>query len=94
MASPAAQDRAYVYKNNSLAAEISLKADSTTTLGKMVLEVRNGRIRVAESDCPNKICCYEGWISRPGQSLVCLPNRVLIEIPSKPGNEEYDTVSY
>lgn len=44
------------------------------------IEVENGRIRFKQSDCPNKVCVQTGWISRPGQTAVCLPAEIIIKI--------------
>lgn len=49
--------------------------------GTMVtIEVKDGRVRVAESDCPRRTCARMGWASRAGQTIVCVPNRLLIQI--------------
>jgi hypothetical protein len=42
--------------------------------------LESGAVRIIESTCPDKICVRTGWISRPGQSIVCLPNRVVVRI--------------
>lgn len=49
------------------------------------VEVRAGRVRVAESDCPRKVCVRTGWISRPGRAIVCAPNRLLVEVTGDAG---------
>ncbi len=59
----------------------------------MEIEVKEGRIRVLKSDCPQKICVQTGWISKPGQTIICVPNKVLIEIVGI-SNAEYNAVSY
>ena len=41
---------------------------------------------VSESDCPNQDCVRSGVISKPGQSLVCLPARIVIELQSGSGD--------
>jgi len=46
----------------------------------VILERESGRIRFAESDCPDKICVNTGWLSKSGQIAVCLPRRVSVEI--------------
>jgi len=46
----------------------------------MVLEARRGGVRVAHSDCPDQVCVRTGWITRPGQSAVCLPYRVAVRL--------------
>ncbi len=44
----------------------------------MTVQTKNGAVRVEESTCKNKICVHTGWISKDGQSIVCVPNRVII----------------
>lgn len=48
--------------------------------GKHVIEIKDNNIGVIDSDCPDKICMNPSYINKPGESLVCLPNRVMIEI--------------
>lgn len=45
-------------------------------------------IAVVDSNCPDHICVHTGRIYRPGQSIACLPNRVIIKIGTKEGPEE------
>lgn len=47
-------------------------------LGKTVIEVKDRRVRVVSSPCPNKLCIHQGFV-RAG-SIICLPNRVVITI--------------
>lgn len=47
----------------------------------VVVEItEDGRARVRTSDCPDKVCVKTGWIEHPGEVIVCLPNRVVVEI--------------
>ena len=39
-----------------------------------------GRIRVIEASCPDQVCVNQGWISDSTLPIVCLPNKVIIEI--------------
>lgn len=50
--------------------------------GLTVVEIRDQKVRVISSACPDKLCIHSGWIDRPGQMLVCLPNRVVVKIVS------------
>lgn len=90
--------KALVYSDNTLRQKIDLSVDrSDVALADnpdMILEVRRGRVRVAQADCPRKLCQHAGWISRPGQTIVCLPNRLLIEIAGGNKAPAYDAVSY
>ncbi|MEJ5187425.1 MAG: NusG domain II-containing protein [Candidatus Geothermincolales bacterium] len=56
--------------------------------GESFLEIREGRVRMVESACPDKLCVRTGWISRPGESIVCLPNRVVLEIKAPGGGPD------
>lgn len=47
------------------------------------IEVKNGRVRMLEMDkeiCPNAICSNTGWIDKSYQSIVCLPNKIVVTI--------------
>lgn len=37
-------------------------------------------IQVSRSDCPTQDCVHTGTISRSGQSIVCLPARIIIQL--------------
>jgi len=44
------------------------------------VRAENGRICVIESTCPSQDCVHTGWISKAGQSIVCLKTRLIIRI--------------
>ena len=46
----------------------------------MVIEARRDGVRVARSDCPDQVCVRTGWITKAGQSAVCLPYRVAVRL--------------
>ncbi len=50
--------------------------------GLTVIEILDQRVRVISSACPDKLCVHSGWIDKPGQILVCLPNKVVVRIIS------------
>jgi len=54
-------------------------------LGKTLIRVKDGKVWVAKAPCPQKICMKMGKISRSGEIIVCIPNRVFIKIE---GNTE------
>ena len=53
--------------------------------GSNTLVIENGEAWVSEANCPDKICMGMGKISRNGEFIACLPNRVIIVIE---GGEE------
>ena len=61
--------------------------------GAMVVEVKEGRIRVKESDCPRRVCLHTGWIQHPGETIVCVPNKIVIEIEASGSAPSVDAVA-
>ncbi len=52
-------------------------------VGGLTLRIADGKVWVARSTCPHKICMRMGKISRPGQIIVCIPNHLIIRIAGK-----------
>ena len=92
--STAAPVKAVVYKDNVEIKQLVLAQDAVVQVGGMRIEVKGGKVHVLSTDCKNQICAHEGWISEPGQSLVCLPNKVVVDIPADRKSGKYDVVSY
>jgi hypothetical protein len=45
------------------------------------------------SDCKNQVCVNTGKISKAGETIVCLPNYVIVEIvSSKEGGEDDEAI--
>jgi len=74
-----------LYVDNKLQSIIDLnKNDEIVVYDRdVVLTVKDNAIAFKSSDCPDKICIRTGFISHPGQTAVCLPNRVSIKIVSR-----------
>ena len=88
---------ARIYQNNRLLGVYPLDRDQVVAIGDdakpaMRIEIKAGAIRVAESNCPKGVCKHAGGIRTPGRSIVCVPNRVLIELKGEP--KDYDAESY
>ena len=61
--------------------------------GNLRLVIKNGAADVTSSSCPDKICVKHRAISRAGECIICMPNRVVVEIISDNGHQEIDAVS-
>jgi hypothetical protein len=61
-------------------------------LGSTTIEVAGNRVRVVSSPCPRRICMSMGWISRPGETLVCFPNGMVVRIEGS-GNGGMDAIT-
>jgi len=73
-----------IYQKDRLLEEVKLENDNLISIlnGRMQIEIRNNRVRVVKSDCPQHICMNTGWVKYSGKSIVCVPNRVIIELKS------------
>lgn len=58
--------------------------------GKVVIETLDGKIRVIEETSPYNICSKMGWSSSENDIIVCLPNKIVVELLSN----EVDTIIY
>lgn len=77
------QDGAYVRISidSELYKEISLSSDGEYALGEgNTLVISDGEAYMKHADCPDKLCINQGKISRTGERIVCLPNKVLVEV--------------
>lgn len=60
------------------------------------IEVKGGRARMLEMNkeiCPDAICSKTGWIDKNYQSIVCLPNKIVLTLEGSK-NEEVDYKAY
>lgn len=69
-----------LYKRIPFSSSTEETIDLKTDLGENIVKISKGVVRILDADCPDKLCIKEGSISNPGQSLVCLPNKVVVEI--------------
>ena len=64
--------------------ELPLGEDAQIVLGEgahtNTLVIKDGTARVVEASCPDKICVGQGAIQYAGESIVCLPHRLVITV--------------
>lgn len=66
---------------------------------RATLEIKDGRVRMLplpEELCPRGICSHTGWIAHSYESIVCLPNRIMIAFSQAPGggDGDVDSITY
>ncbi|MCR4669252.1 MAG: NusG domain II-containing protein [Clostridia bacterium] len=54
------------------------------------ITINDGQVQMTEASCQNQICVKHGAISKDNETIVCLPNRVVVRIESEGG--DYDAV--
>jgi len=58
------------------------------------LEVEDGKVRmlpIGEDLCPRGICSHTGWISQEYETIVCVPNQIVVTF-SEAGEESEDDI--
>lgn len=57
------------------------------------VKIEDGEVYVSDTDCPDEICRKSGKISRPGQSIVCVPAEISLRIAAWE-DIDYDAVTH
>ncbi len=65
-----------------------------TEYGYNLIEIGDERVRVIEASCPDKIDVKQGYISNIGETIVCLPNKLVIEIKGMEKDNEIDIMNH
>ncbi|MEG0072243.1 MAG: NusG domain II-containing protein [Raoultibacter sp.] len=61
-------------------AEFSL----TSATGINHVVIVNGAVSIDKADCKNQICVETGAINRVGDTIVCLPHQVVVQVVNAP----------
>lgn len=77
-----------IFVDGSLYKKVSLSQDEIITItgssgGTNVLVIKDLKVYMKEADCPDKVCVHQGSISRSNETIVCLPNRIVVKITGK-----------
>lgn len=77
---------------------LPLSSDRTETItsssGINQLKIQDGVVYMTDADCHDKVCVRMNGISRPGQTIVCLPHKLVLAIVTSDGNApELDAVT-
>lgn len=55
-----------------------------------IIEVDGTKIRNKEDNSPDQIAVKTGWISKPGETAICLPHKLIIEVKATDSSNEPD----
>lgn len=88
---------ALVYYDNNLVLTIDLNESEEKIYivdgfnGEVKIIAGNGKIKVDEEESPLHLCSKQGFIEESYESIVCLPNKIVIKISSK-RKKDLDTI--
>ncbi|MBE5944680.1 MAG: NusG domain II-containing protein [Lachnospiraceae bacterium] len=57
-----------------------IEYEITTDKGTNIVVVDNGKANVSFADCPDKVCVKHNYIDETGETIICLPHKLVIEI--------------
>lgn len=84
--------QALVYYDNNLVLVIDLNNKEQTEYivegynGPVKIVTNNGKVKVEEEDSPLHLCSKQGFIEKSYETIVCLPNKIVIKISGKEQN--------
>lgn len=65
----------------------SLDKDQTIEIplkhGTNIIKIKNGAVSMTDADCPDQVCVRHKEITKTGETIVCLPHKVVVEIKGK-----------
>lgn len=78
-------EMAVVYEGEHELVRFSLKENTEYLIcssggGTNRLLIQNGQADITEASCPDKICVHQKAITETGETIVCMPNKVIITI--------------
>ena len=69
------------YASYSLSDNITVRIPSGESGDRLnVLTVQDGQAWISEADCPDLICAHHKPISHEGETIVCLPNKLVVAV--------------
>lgn len=86
-----------VFRDGNEIGRYSLSEDDTIAVrgtddGYNLILISGAAVRVTDADCPDKLCVRQRSISKSGESIICLPHKLVITIDS-PEESDIDAVT-
>ncbi len=72
--------RVIISQNNEELYSLSLNENKTVELSGNTVEIKNGRVEIKNATCKDRLCVKHKAIENKGESIICLPNKVIVEI--------------
>ncbi len=77
-----------ITQNGTLYGQYPLNGDRSVIVkdeenGYNLVLISAGSVKVSDADCPDKLCVKQHAISRGGESIICLPHKLVVQIMSE-----------
>lgn len=85
-----------IYRDNVLIESYSLNEDGEYVINDlneelMRISVKNGIVDVVYANCKDKLCEHQLAISKNNETIVCLPNKIVVRVEDKKTDSETGT---
>ena len=71
-----------------------LNTDQTVNINESnQIRIQDRTVRMTEADCPDKLCVHQTSIRHNGESLVCLPHKVIVKVTANASEDDLDGVA-
>ncbi|MFI3214801.1 MAG: NusG domain II-containing protein [Eubacteriales bacterium] len=86
-----------VYLDGELIHEIELSEEQTMTIDidsvvHNTIEINGIHVRIIDSTCYDHVCENTGYISKAGEVIVCMPNKLMLKIVGIENDDAFDAV--
>ncbi|HBE9332790.1 TPA: NusG domain II-containing protein [Clostridioides difficile] len=85
-----------IYVDNKLYKTVSINAKEEFKIenrgGDNIVKIHDKGVEIVDASCPDKVCVHTGFINKPSQSIVCIPNRVSIKINTNEKNDNQEDI--
>lgn len=72
--------RVTIKQDNKVVYSESINKNKTISTDTNTIVIKDGVVYMDNANCKNQICVKSGKISKKGESIVCLPNKTIVEI--------------
>lgn len=72
-----------IYENNELIYEGDMEEEKEITCNQVTIIINKDGVYVLQSNCKDQICVHQGKIHRAGQTIICLPNQVVVRLEGR-----------
>ncbi len=69
---------------------VFIKQNGTVT---NTLTIKDGKADMTDADCPDLLCVHQRAIDRESETIVCLPNKVVVKIVGAGKNSDMDSIA-
>lgn len=70
--------------------EIPIKGKEKVT---NTLTIKDGKAKMTDADCPDHLCMHQKAISKENETIVCLPNKIVVKVIDTQEKQEFDSIA-